>query len=135
MFLKDGAATDETPARLLMSCAMALGADDVRLDSFADWLIVGSKVDWWSSASHPISEDLNRPKVTAVPEWGQNSVRQEMLIALLHEDVVIKRNQHLTLAKGTHAAFEAVRPALEHATGWRRAVAFRGTAMSDRADR
>ena len=126
MFFAGGIVSDQELAARLLDCAIALGAQSAELINLKNWQVVGSNTDWFVSAKFQVPETLNPPWPAPVPEWGENSVRPEMLISLLAQDIFMKTGTGIFRLKGSATLAEEPFSLLGQARTWTRAIAFRG---------
>jgi hypothetical protein len=125
-FFANGVPSAESLVEQLAAGARALGAREVEMHSFLGWFVVAASDDWFANARFPVPENFEFQALTPFPEYGQNCVRPEAVVAAFAREVVVRKSAAVHVVKGTVAASDAGLLRIAEAPAWQRAIAFRG---------
>lgn len=125
-FFADGVVSGEFLVEQLIAGARALGAVEVESLVLGGGFVVAARNDWFLSARFPIPEDFRFQAFTPFPELGRNCVRPECVVAAFARDVVVRGPSGTRVVQGAVLPSDPMFTRVVAATGWRRAIAFRG---------
>ena len=123
MFLPDGD-RGMSLAKHLEADARLLGAGWVQVERLGDWYLVGSDTDWCRVGRfHPSDPlDLFR-RAWTFPEAGVNSIRSEIVVTALAEDVFTGTASERQIVQGGEPPPQVW--GLVQSRTWRRVIGFR----------
>jgi hypothetical protein len=104
--------------------ARLLGAGSVQVERLADWFLVGGDMDWCRVGRFRPSDPLDLfRRAWPFPEAGVNSIRSEIVVAALAEDVITGTVNERRDVQGGEPPSQVWE--LAESRGWRRVIGFR----------